>query len=400
MDNRSKKTRLSYVERSQKPTWFQALQAKLQKMSELVKPYLSDWDYPTAEHFFPTGPEFFEPRPAEYYDVTSLGGAPCIVTCFAPLYCDDDVECHPNVFRYPQGIGYFNAVEMLEWGVQYCPSGGPCAPHDDWEVDKFAVRPLKIHPPDGGWSVWPDNAMDIIKVTLKDLEESECDTTLKIFCRDATKCCDEAGYSFAFDDDNTADTIAPGGSITVHVTGGCGPYTFATSSTGYSFTAGTTGNPQDTLTSASGTCGTDYDAYCTFTVTDDCGTVVTGKIRSTGGQWSSQTNGCHATMQGVPDPSCPNQGAPWYYICEHIVDDVYQYQKISKTGGSACADCCLPYDNSPDCGSSGGTWCNDGGLAVALGSEQCISPVSICDDSLCDSACWWNGEIYYKTWEC
>ena len=49
--------------------------------------------------------------------------------------------------------------------------------------------------------------------------------------------------AFEFDDDSTADTITPTngsgpGSIEVYVTGGCGPFTFSTSSTGYYWGAG------------------------------------------------------------------------------------------------------------------------------------------------------------------
>lgn len=92
-----------------------------------------------------------------------------------------------------------------------------------------------------------------------------------------------------FDDESTEDTIDAGGSITVSVTGGVPPYTFSTSSNGYTFDGGVqtlaTDSTSVTLSCASGTCGTDYDVYATLTVTDCCEDQETIVIRNSSGEW-------------------------------------------------------------------------------------------------------------------
>ncbi len=58
---------------------------------------------------------------------------------------------------------------------------------------------------------------------------------------------------FEFDDDSTPDTIAPGGSITVYVTGGSAPFSWANAGTGYSWGSGSsTTARENSLISASG----------------------------------------------------------------------------------------------------------------------------------------------------
>jgi hypothetical protein len=102
----------------------------------------------------------------------------------------------------------------------------------------------------------------------------------------------------AFDDASTPDTIAKNSGITVYVTGGCGPFTFATSSLGYSFTDGVeTENRNATLNCADGTCGSDYAVTCALTVTDSCDTVVTATIRNTEGDWD-EIDSCSWSIAG------------------------------------------------------------------------------------------------------
>jgi hypothetical protein len=93
-----------------------------------------------------------------------------------------------------------------------------------------------------------------------------------------------------------SDTIAPGGSITLYVDSGglaCPPYTWSAGN-GYSFSQNETENDleETTMTSASGTCGVNYDVYTTVTVTDACGTMATATIRNTAGTWVYDSNVC------------------------------------------------------------------------------------------------------------
>lgn len=90
---------------------------------------------------------------------------------------------------------------------------------------------------------------------------------------------------------SSSPTIAQGGSITLHVSSDgltTPPYTWSTTSNGYSFDKSTTDNDLEevTLSCASGSCGVNFDVTATVTVTDNCGTQFTAKIRNTAGGWS------------------------------------------------------------------------------------------------------------------
>jgi hypothetical protein len=84
----------------------------------------------------------------------------------------------------------------------------------------------------------------------------------------------------------SSETIVKGGSITLSVTGGCPPYTWSTSSKGYSLTYNKDGTV--TLSCTTGTCGTNYAVYATVTVMDNCGVPDTIVIRNTAGTWKEQ----------------------------------------------------------------------------------------------------------------
>jgi hypothetical protein len=88
----------------------------------------------------------------------------------------------------------------------------------------------------------------------------------------------------------SSETISPAAPVSVWVESdgwGKAPYEWEVSETGYSLDKGTTESDFETvtLTSASGTCGTNYDALATVTVTDAHGAVASKNIRSTAGQW-------------------------------------------------------------------------------------------------------------------
>jgi hypothetical protein len=104
-----------------------------------------------------------------------------------------------------------------------------------------------------------------------------------IACADV-KCCSCDNPPVAFSIASYDSTIDPGGSAYVTVTGGCGPYSYSVSGTGY--TASGTGTV-GTISSASGACGTDYTPTVTVTAKDVCGTEKTCVIRNTGGHWGA-----------------------------------------------------------------------------------------------------------------
>lgn len=93
---------------------------------------------------------------------------------------------------------------------------------------------------------------------------------------------------------SSSETIAPSSFITMYVDSGylaCPPYTWSTTSNGYSISKSTTDNDLEeiTLSATSGSCGSDYEVTVTVTVTDNCGEQVTAKIKNTAGQWGGDS---------------------------------------------------------------------------------------------------------------
>lgn len=268
------------------------LNERLEKKSQLDKPYTKK-DYQDMEYSQPNAPSRlrFESPEFNYVGPNAVpgesefpgAGTACILSCFSPLYCDDPVECH---FGIIQGI----PEEELYSGLRVYINGSL---HRDIEVNRTFVRPIQIWPLSrtNGWAVWPNNPKDVILLEAWTKNDDgipilRCKTKLDVFCKDF--CCDNPPEgAFAFDDDSTADTIVAGSSIEVYITGGCPPFTFATSSTGYDFEGSTSHETFDrvaTLNCASGSCGVDYDACCNINITDDCDSSVDAVIKNTGGQ--------------------------------------------------------------------------------------------------------------------
>jgi len=154
--------------------------------------------------------------------------------------------------------------------------------------------------------LWPTDANITIKIDFKDVYGNTCSDTETI--RTAGCCDDPATPAFTFDDASTADVVAPGGQITVYVTGGCPPFTWSVNDLGFSFAQVQTNTRANALSLDAGTCGVNYSAYGTVTITDDCGSTATAAIRSTGGKWTvlaamdvgilQDGNPCHGLATG------------------------------------------------------------------------------------------------------
>ena len=213
------------------------LDQRLEKKSQLDKPYLKD-DYSAMEYEQPPLPGdtiIFDPRksfPPTKYPVPTWEELPssetwCLITCHPPAFCNGPVQCHFSVMH---GLSEEDLYEGLRvyingsgWrGFDF--SGGP-------------VRPIQIWPRSTGWQLWPPN-MDEVEVQVwtkddKGIPQFRCREKLSIFCGDRF-CCDTLpDGSFAFDNTSTPDTIAPGGNCFVYVTGGCPPFNYSVSGTGY-----------------------------------------------------------------------------------------------------------------------------------------------------------------------
>lgn len=309
-----KKKDESFIEFIQRTTWFEAMTKALQRHSEFMQPWKDD--YPQMEYSYPH--PFVPDTPAEKRTPEELGySVPCIISCFAPLYCDEPVKCHMSVYQCPPGVGWIDCIAAQQWSAYAVLGGNPTGQALGLEVVPERVYPLEISAV-GEWPSVPGNTPVNLIVSGRDAVGNVCETDVRVFCYDRSPCdCDEAD-TFEVDEANSDETIAEGGTATVTVTGGCPHYTWSVSGTGYSIVPDGASNLMvATVTSASGTCGTHYGTYATVTITDACGTSVTWVIRNTTDtSWKTCSSGsgncgfpvsgtCDAGYTDIPYPDEP-----------------------------------------------------------------------------------------------
>jgi hypothetical protein len=184
---------------------------------------------------------------------------------------------------------------------QYCTTDHFVGRDCKLTISVIAGKLLKELPGLFGWPTSRDLLFDStienheVLVEMIDGGGFYCSKTLKQHCIGCS-CASPPEGALSFDDASTPDTIVKNSSITVYVTGGCGPFTFATSSLGYTFDGGVTSleteNRFATLSCVDGTCGTNFAANVAYTITDNCGVVVSGKAMNTAGTWGSWTDYC------------------------------------------------------------------------------------------------------------
>lgn len=185
-----------------------------------------------------------------------------------------------------------------------------------------------------------------IHFTLIAIAENDCeDTSQPIpnlpgdsdYSKMNCNCANPPEGTFTFDDDNTPDTIVKDSSIEVYIIGGCPPFTFSTSSTGYDFEGESnyeTGKKHATLFCVNGACGVDFDVTASIKVTDGCETEVEAVIRNTAGNWGPEV--------GITD--CPCAGV--YDEYEYIGTMHHSYKYIGNkryhqyTARKASHTCC------------------------------------------------------------
>ncbi|SPD72561.1 conserved hypothetical protein [uncultured Desulfobacterium sp.] len=139
--------------------------------------------------------------------------------------------------------------------------------------------------------------------------------------------CSECGTPLAWG--SNPETIAPGTSVLISVTGGKGPFFWSVSGPGFSLaTNGVSESNSNLLIADENACGS-----ATITVTDDCGFDVTGYVRSTVGVWCLTEECVHG--------STPPQGVT---ATVEEIRGKYKYVAIfcyTYTGGACgyCAGC-------------------------------------------------------------
>lgn len=95
---------------------------------------------------------------------------------------------------------------------------------------------------------------------------------------------------FAWDEENSAETIGQADSVLVFVEGGTTPFEWQVAGEGYTLAQETTNGRSNTLYAAEDACGT-----ATITVTDYCEDEVDGEVLNTAGHWEAYPDECGLT---------------------------------------------------------------------------------------------------------
>lgn len=163
-----------------------------------------------------------------------------------------------------------------------------------------------------------------------------------------------------WDTENNPETIVADSSEDIFILDGLGPFQWSVSGLGYTLDAEETTERQNGLTCAAGTCGVDYDAVATITVTDACGGDVTADIRNTAGGWVLNETVNSNPRRGVSPCGLGGTGSNSINL-DVIVGDEKWNIRILDTFTQVCAAC--PYTASwvwdggahhPPCGSAYG----------------------------------------------
>ncbi len=203
--------------------------------------------------------------------------------------------------------------------------------------------------------------------------------------------------SFAFDNSSTSDTIAPGATVSIYVTGGVGPYAWSVVGTGYTLGSATTpdGTVVNTLISASGSCGVQYAPYAVVTVVDACGDSIEFDIRNTGGQWvqkedASASPRFSGDCGGGASRSCPDGGLSY-----NVYDGYkrWRFRNIAYFDGDCTCDWTTREwsagSDRPACGTPYNCW--------VIAQPFLSDPVDAC----CSGVLHTDGfKYYYYEWEC
>lgn len=292
----------SVVEFLEKGTWFHAMTKALQKHSELMEPW--NGDYPNMEYAYPRPQGLPVPGNSEPSNPNDYGPADvCVISCFSPMYCDQPVKCHANMYQCPPGIPPYECIGRQSWRGAIESAGGSKLSLD---FKASRVFPAEFMSAAGLWNS-PPAPRDKVVIQMTDPVGNVCQTRLTVVCR-SRDCCTGPGYvPMTFDNASTPDTVAPGANISVFILNGCPPYTWSVSGTGFSLANAQTTNLANTLSLAAGACGTgggEHAAKALVTITDDCGTVATAWIQSTDGSWGTvctwSISGCSFLGCGLP----------------------------------------------------------------------------------------------------
>lgn len=258
---------------------------RMEKHSEFIKPYRGVPGYQEMEHFYPMINWSFDfgefDFPDMFYDD---GNIPSLDEEQSHGYGE---ECWPTI----RGHG---VIWTCNKEYDYRPGYSRKFKENTWNIDgpgvivRANVEKITIM---ASSTAVTKTGVRGEKIVLKVKYDNDADCTKEII-NDCEGVCDcDVEPTVTFDDDSTPDTIAPGGQVTLYITGGCPPYSWAVTGDGYTLGSIVTEGKTNTLNSASGVCGTDFDAYVKVSIVDACGDTDEVYLRNTDGQWITCTSG-------------------------------------------------------------------------------------------------------------
>jgi hypothetical protein len=299
------------------------------KESAFEKPYLSS-DYPSMHFEIPTPdwpttppgkggwpPGTWRPGAPPGGGARPVPGCPgCALYADPPLDCEHPVEIHSGIWctntpgAQTSGLTTTKAnpfnktvkdgietVKLNPWAIKF--AGNPAITDakvngvtaGDTKLEIYAKKGVIKDITIGAWAsigvsaaVFVDSSIvaHTICGSMIDGAGSNCMACIDVNC--ACNC--TTITTMTLDAANTDTTIAPGGTASITVLDGCGPFTWSVSGAGYVLSSLSTEGRSNTLTSATGTCGTTYKSFALVTVVDDCGTSVTCTIKNTAAGWT------------------------------------------------------------------------------------------------------------------
>lgn len=312
-----------YMDMARSVTNKAVMDKRLEPHSEMQKPYAADDGYPEQEHYYPSLPGLGRldldfpsgsvtghlvpivpdiPNPTLPIVANKPGDAPCaycVLTCYDSIVSDCDTDeawCKPSIwcsyYPYPGNDG-------VQWGIQV--TKGHVVSYNDkkWPNPTTPAIYIKFD---------PDIEEHKLVVTFMDMTGKVCFRHLTISCG----CNCATADTFEFVAGSPPDTMVKNTSEVVYAQGGCPPFTWGTPGTGYSWATPTTivthagGVTSNTLTCVDGTCGVNFAAYATVSITDNCGSNISAEIRNTAGGWYKIGSDVGTSVSACsPHGACP-----------------------------------------------------------------------------------------------
>lgn len=287
-----------YMDHMKRVTDFQKYQEALERHSEWKRPYISD-DYEQMEYWW-SPPFLMNPKwwmPYWLPDGPTIGHPDifdpvadcthCAITCHGGYNCGWG-WCHKSVACWLPGQ---NISRDFSWAII---SGGEYL--SEVEYDKPLSGSIRFKTTDalsGGEKV-------TIEVRFTDGMGHICTDTASLRCEEEEEdCCSPSPPSFTWDS-SSDDTILKNDSASVTVSGGCSPFSWQITGTGFSLGAAQTTGRSNSVNTDGTACGS-----ASITVTDFCGSVTNGSVRCTeAGSWVTKTGG-----------SCFACASPWTSLC-------------------------------------------------------------------------------------